>query len=376
MSKPSLSSIHSQDDGFIGEEEILQNLVNSTYNTMIRPKIIDSTGTQQPITVSVSMHINSMDLNVQKGYVSVQLFLREQWKDPRLSYQHRGQLIPPFVQMKEKANEDFIWTPDTFIPSQKISKTSYSKHSVIKVFADGLVTCSRFLTITLPCAIDYSRYPMMNVTCVISLESYGFPIHDLDFQWGQDDHHAITLDHLQISPSNFYLHDLSFNKTVSHYTTGSYSTLNVDLHFGRAFGSDLLKFYIPSTMIVMISWISFWIYRNQIAPKAMISMSAMILMFILSTTAANQIPETSYSKPIDCWMGICFLFLFIGLIELGIVAYFDQRKRVKEAQQQNQETLLTGYQNYNHHGNKPYKGWNLRWLFRNDFPNFIDVISS
>jgi glycine receptor alpha-3 len=46
------------------------------------------------------------------------------------------------------------------------------------------------------------------------------------------------------------------------YQTGNYSRLACEIQFERAMGYYLIQIYIPSSLIVVISWVSFWLNRN------------------------------------------------------------------------------------------------------------------
>ena len=42
------------------------------------------------------------------------------------------------------------------------------------------------------------------------------------------------------------------------YLTGNYSCLAAEFHLHRSIGFHLIQSYLPSTLIVGISWVSFW----------------------------------------------------------------------------------------------------------------------
>lgn len=45
-------------------------------------------------------------------------------------------------------------------------------------------------------------------------------------------------------------------------STGNYSRLACEIQFVRSMGYYLIQIYIPSSLIVVISWVSFWLNRN------------------------------------------------------------------------------------------------------------------
>lgn len=49
---------------------------------------------------------------------------------------------------------------------------------------------------------------------------------------------------------------------VQKYFIGNYSRLACEIQFVRSMGYYLIQIYIPSGLIVIISWVSFWLNRN------------------------------------------------------------------------------------------------------------------
>ena len=46
--------------------------------------------------------------------------------------------------------------------------------------------------------------------------------------------------------------------------TGEYSCLQVDLVFARELSFYIITIYVPTTMIVFVSWFSFWIDHKAV----------------------------------------------------------------------------------------------------------------
>ena len=84
--------------------------------------------------------------------------------------------------------------------------------------------------------------------------------------------------------------------------------------------------YIPSMLIVILSWVSFWI--NVDASPARVSIG--LLTVLTSTTQSSQstatLPRVSYIKAIDVWMSVCLLFVFTALLEYAAVNVLSRKK--------------------------------------------------
>lgn len=127
---------------------------------------------------------------------------------------------------------------------------------------------------------------------------------------------------------------------------GEYSCLKVDLLFKREFSYYLIQIYIPCCMLVIVSWVSFWLdqgavparvslgnynqERRQGPPGTFLSPSyspslpgvTTLLTMATQTSGINaSLPPVSYTKAIDVWTGVCLTFVFGALLEFALVNY-------------------------------------------------------
>src|SRR5690349_16595723 len=51
------------------------------------------------------------------------------------------------------------------------------------------------------------------------------------------------------------------NSLLFHLYLGNYSRLVCEIEFVRSMGYYLIQIYIPASLIVIISWVSFWLHR-------------------------------------------------------------------------------------------------------------------
>jgi glycine receptor alpha-3 len=117
------------------------------------------------------------------------------------------------------------------------------------------------------------------------------------------------------------------------------------LFFVRSLGYYIIQIYIPSTLIVVLSWVSFWLDRTAAPARVSLGITTVLTMvtFIWSTNAS--LPKISYVKGIDVYLVCCFFMTFSSVIEYAMVSYvhmrFERKKRKKnallqEVQQQNE----------------------------------------
>lgn len=77
----------------------------------------------------------------------------------------------------------------------------------------------------------------------------------------------------------FFSYDLSANMlTANKRKTGEYSCIYVDLIFKREFSYYLILIYVPCCMLVIVSWVSFWIDPNSTAARVLLGVTSLLTM--------------------------------------------------------------------------------------------------
>jgi len=48
---------------------------------------------------------------------------------------------------------------------------------------------------------------------------------------------------------------------------GNFSSINITFKLAREMGFFMMDYYVPSILIVVISWVSFWLHQDASAPR-------------------------------------------------------------------------------------------------------------
>lgn len=102
--------------------------------------------------------------------------------------------------------------------------------------------------------------------------------------------------------------------------------MEVDLFFQRNLRPFLREVYIPSCMLVILSWVSFWIDPKAFNSRFLLSFICLLSMFFHSTGIQSTIPVTSYIKAIDVWTGVSIAFLFGNVIEIILLNHYFKKQ--------------------------------------------------
>ncbi|CAN7946214.1 unnamed protein product, partial [Ixodes pacificus] len=113
---------------------------------------------------------------------------------------------------------------------------------------------------------------------------------------------------------------------------GNYSRLVCEIRFVRSMGYYLIQMYIPAGLIVVTSWVSFWLHRNASPARVALGVLTVLTMTTLMSSTNAALPKISYVKSIDIYLGTCFVMVFAALLEYATVGYLGKRISMKKAE--------------------------------------------
>jgi len=101
--------------------------------------------------------------------------------------------------------------------------------------------------------------------------------------------------------------------------------MEIRFELSRDFGYYVIQVYIPTVLIVILSWVSFWINAESSPARVTIGLLTVLTTTTMSTSIQMTLPRVSYIKAIDVWMIVCLTFVFTSLIEYAIVNVLARR---------------------------------------------------
>ncbi|XP_062559941.1 glutamate-gated chloride channel isoform X10 [Armigeres subalbatus] len=313
------------------EKKILDQILGAgKYDARIRPSGIN--GTDGPAIVRINLFVRSiMTISDIKMEYSVQLTFREQWLDERLKFNDIGGRLK-YLTLTE-ANR--VWMPDLFFSNEKEGHfhNIIMPNVYIRIFPYGSVLYSIRISLTLACPMNLKLYPLDRQVCSLRMASYGWTTADLVFLWKEDDPVQVVKNlHLPRFTLEKFLTDYCNSKT----NTGEYSCLKVDLLFKREFSYYLIQIYIPCCMLVIVSWVSFWLDQGAVPARVSLGVTTLLTMATQTSGINASLPPVSYTKAIDVWTGVCLTFVFGALLEFALVNYASRSAdRAADIQREN-----------------------------------------
>ncbi|XP_061551439.1 gamma-aminobutyric acid receptor subunit rho-2a [Phycodurus eques] len=281
------------------------------------------------IPVGVDVQVESLDsISEVDMDFTMTLYLRHYWKDERLSFTSSTNKSMTFDGRLVKK----IWVPDVFFVHSKRSfiHDTTTDNIMLRVFPDGHVLYSLRVTVTAACNMDFSRFPLDSQTCTLELESYAYTDEDLMLYWKSGDESLSTDD--RISLSQFLIQKFHTTSRLAFYSsTGWYNRLYINFTLRRHIFFFLLQTYFPATLMVMLSWVSFWIDRRAVPARVSLGITTVLTMSTIITGVNASMPRVSYIKAVDIYLWVSFVFVFLSVLEYAAVNYLstvqDRRER-------------------------------------------------
>ncbi|ROT80072.1 neurotransmitter gated ion channel [Penaeus vannamei] len=95
--------------------------------------------------------------------------------------------------------------------------------------------------------------------------------------------------------------------------------LIVEFQFSREIGHHLVQTFVPSFLVVALSWFSFWLGLEAIPGRVTLLVTSLLTLTTLFTGIKEGLPPVAYVKAIDVWMAGCMVFVFAALGEFVVV---------------------------------------------------------
>ncbi|XP_069510093.1 glycine receptor subunit alpha-1 isoform X2 [Ambystoma mexicanum] len=291
----------------------------SGYDARIRPNFKGPA-----VNVSCNIFINSFGSIAETTMdYRVNIFLRQQWNDPRLAYSE----YPDDSLDLDPSMLDSIWKPDLFFANEKGAHFHEitTDNKLLRIFKNGNVLYSIRITLTLACPMDLKNFPMDVQTCIMQLESFGYTMNDLVFEWQEPG--AVQIAEGLTLPQFILKEEKDLRYCTKNYNTGKFTCIEARFHLERQMGYYLIQMYIPSLLIVILSWVSFWINMDAAPARVGLGITTVLTMTTQSSGSRASLPKVSYVKAIDIWMAVCLLFVFSALLEYAAVNFVSRQHK-------------------------------------------------
>ncbi|VDN92500.1 unnamed protein product [Brugia pahangi] len=269
-----------------------------------------------PLQVEIDISVRSIGpISEQKMEFSLDCYFRQKWLDRRLAFEMFDKTKD--LPISNKMLKD-IWKPDTYIRNGRHSylHTLTVPNILFRVRYDGQIHISQRLTIQSRCEMFFKKFPMDYQACPIEIGSLGYFSKDIIYVWKNVELDIAMGDMLQI----IYLLK---KKKINFFFPFYISVLKVYFKLKRQQSFYILQIYTPCTLIVIVSWISFWINKESSPARVSLGIMTVLSVSTLGFSYRSDLPKISHSTALDIYIISCFGFVFAAVIEYAIINHVN-----------------------------------------------------
>ncbi|XP_062398171.1 gamma-aminobutyric acid receptor subunit delta [Sardina pilchardus] len=293
-----------------------------------------------PVNVAMAIEVASIDhISEANMEYTMTVFLRQSWRDDRLSYNHTNKTLGLDSRFVDK-----LWLPDTFIVNAKSAwfHDVTVENKLIRLQPDGVILYSSRITSTVACDMDLTKYPMDEQECMLDLESYGYSSEDIVYYWSENQKQIHGLDKLELSQFTI-THYRFHTETMNFKSAGQFPRLSLRFQLRRNRGVYIIQSYMPSILLVAMSWVSFWISQSAVPARVSLGITTVLTMTTLMISARSSLPRATAIKALDVYFWICYVFVFAALIEYAFAHYnadYSKKEKRDKTEKQNAESIV------------------------------------
>ncbi|XP_065088720.1 glycine receptor subunit alpha-3-like [Ochlerotatus camptorhynchus] len=270
----------------------------------------------QPTTVLFHVTVMGLDsIDETSMTYAADIFFAQTWKDHRLRLPENMTSEYRLLEVEWLKN---MWRPDSFFKNAKsvTFQTMTIPNHYMWLYKDKTILYMVKLTLRLSCAMNFLIYPHDTQECKLQMESLSHTTDDMIFQW--DPEVPLVVDeHIELPQLALVKNNTADCTQV--YSTGNFTCLEVVFVLKRRLGYYLFHTYIPTCLIVIMSWVSFWIKPEAAPARVTLGVTSLLTLSTQHAKSQASLPPVSYLKAVDAFMSVCTVFVFMALMEYCLV---------------------------------------------------------
>ncbi|KAK0412669.1 hypothetical protein QR680_006344 [Steinernema hermaphroditum] len=302
-------------------------VVKNGYNMFMAPGQSQGLATN----VSVAVYIESMSsFKAQTMDFEVDMYLAMGWYDRRLAHNCTHPIL-----ITHKFIADRLWQPDLYFVNSKFAylQEVTAPNFMVIVYPDGLIFKSMRIDVTLSCMMDLQRFPMDKQECPLVIQSYAYIENILNLTWHEEPPNFPIGSNTEIKLNDMVITNTRTEKCSGPYPMfrghGNWSCIRAFIVMKRLVLFHIIQTYIPTGMLVSISWMSFWLDPRASPARISLTITSLLTLTTMSNGARQDLPQVSYIKALDIWLTFSQALIFLVLLEYSFVSYYMTKRNLE-----------------------------------------------
>jgi hypothetical protein len=265
--------------------------------------------------VEIKMVLLDVDeVNNVKQTFSANLATAMRWQDQSLAHEGPGSISKPLAE---------IWHPSIQILNQQRIVATFPQTA--EIYPNGRVVYRQRYWGSFSQPLELKSFPFDVQRLTLTLANVGFGMQSVRLITSPDSgiSEQFSMPDWKVTGWDFVSMDLPIEEDIK----GMVFSLDVkrDTSYFR------YKVITPLVLIVMMSWMVFWIDPSLVASQISVSVTAMLTMIAYRFALAGLIPRLAFLTSLDYFVLVSTLAVFIGMIEVIYTAHLANKDQLKKA---------------------------------------------
>ena len=295
---------------------------------LILPSVSEASGgfgrplaAEGPTEVKIAAFILDVDEvnNVSQSF-DANVYIELRWQDSRLAHDNPNEIT---------RNLNDVWNPRIqFINQQKIWPTL---PDIVEVSPDGEVVYLQRVWGAFSQPLTLKDFPFDQQVFTVQLTSAGYGPHEVKLVPDLASRTGIA-DQFSLADWDILGWKVDIAPFVPSLGEDPFAGYSISIEAKRRFGYFIIKVIIPLFLIVMMSFVVFWIDPKESGTQISVAITTMLTLIAYRFAVGNDIPKVSYLSRLDYFiLGATFL-VFASLIEVVVTSTYariDQLDRAR-----------------------------------------------
>lgn len=275
-----------------------------------------------PTEVVLRLYVNDINAihDADQSFIGDVLF-RADWRDPRLAH---GGTVACSVGM------DQVWTPVLQLLNRR--KIERIRDPALSVAADGQVTLTLRSYGEFSFRADLTDFPFDRQQLVFKVVSTYGP-EEVRLQTREE---YIGLAP-QLSVANWTIVISGFKARTEYVppVEKHLARLDLELTAERLTGYYTWQQLVPLLLVVMMTWVVFWIPHEFVPPRVGLAATSMLTLIAYRFAMSSVLPPIAYLTRLDVFMIGSSVLVFLALAAAVAVTYIGEQHNMESANRVN-----------------------------------------
>ncbi len=262
--------------------------------------------------VYISIVINNIsEINAAGEIMKADIYLIAKWNDPRLA--GKGSVL------KNAENE---WEPLITISNRLNISKSFGDD--VTLSNDSTATFFQRIFGDFTQKFEFKDFPFDTQTFDVKIIALGNTAKDIELVPDPETRSGISDD---LSLPDWKILDWQFNKGTYSIMKDTPDVPAVTFSFRakRESGFYILVFVIPLVLIIMMSWMAFWLDQKLSSSQISIATTSMLTLIAYRFVVSGSLPKISYMTRMDIFVLGSSVLIFLTLIQSVFTATLSSR---------------------------------------------------